>query len=177
MLEQQGWKLEVNQKYKITLSFSIDHSGRSADRAGLLRFHCTGHATEKDVSRVNRSISIAAGLPVGDVYTVNGDIRLSEIVRNIETISGEILLENSRIGRDLERAKGDVTLLQGATIEGDIIIAAQRGWCNKFFSGNSRPLKLVIDEKPSVNGRIHLYREVELHIDPAADVGELIEHC
>lgn len=194
-------------------------------------FTASADVTEKDISRVNRSISIAAGLTVGDVSTVNGGIRLSEaaiagevhtvngsielgarvdsaetvngigideevivsgavstvnrniavdagseIERNIETIDGEILLENSRIGEDLETANGDVTLLQGATVERDIIIADQRGWWDKFFSGNSRPLKLVIDVKSSVKGRIHLYREVELHIEPAADVGELIEH-
>tara|TARA_B100000035_G_scaffold254395_1_gene223941 strand:+ start:207 stop:440 length:234 start_codon:yes stop_codon:yes gene_type:complete len=73
-----------------------------------------------------------------------------------------------------ETVNGDVTLLQGATVEGDIIIADQRGWWNNFFSGNSRPLKQVIDEKSSVKGRIHLYREVGLHIEPAADVRELI---
>ena len=73
-------------------------------------------------------------------------------------------------------ANCDITLLQGATVEGDIIIADQRGWWNNFFSGNSRPLKLAIDEKSSVKGRIHLSREVELHIDPSADVDELIEH-
>jgi hypothetical protein len=201
---------------------------------GCYVFTASADATEEDISRINRSIFIAAGLTVGDVSTVNGGIRLSaaaiagevhivngsielgararvdsaetvngdigigeevivngavstvngniavnagsEIERNIETINGEILLENSRIGGDLETANGDVTLLQGATVEGDIIIDDQRGWWNKLFSGNSRPLKLVIDEKSSVKGRIHLYREVELHIDPAAEVGELIEH-
>ena len=166
-------------------------------------FTASADATEEDISRVNRSISIAAGLAVGDVSTVNGGIRLSEaaIAGEVHTVSGsielgarsrvdsaetvnggigigeeviasgavstvngdiavdagseierngEILLENPRIGGDLETANGDITLLQGATVEGDIIIADQRGWRNKFFSGNSRPLKLVIDEKSSV---------------------------
>ncbi len=190
---------------------------------GCYVFTASADATEEDISQVERSISIAAGLAVRDVSTVNGGIRLSEaasagevhtvnrsielgararvdsaetvngsigigeevivsgavstvngniapdagseIERNIETINGEILLENSQIGGGLETANGDVTLLRGATVEEDIIIADQQGWWNKFFSGNSRPLKLVIDEKSSVKGRIHLYREVELNIN------------
>lgn len=83
---------------------------------GCYVFTASADATEEDISRVNRSISIAAGLTVGDVSTVNCGIRLSaaaiagevhtvngsiEIEHNIETINGEILLENSRIGGDL----------------------------------------------------------------------------
>ena len=96
---------------------------------------------------VNGGIGISEEvIASGAVSTVNGDIAVdagSEIERN-----GEILLENPRIGGDLETANGGITSA-GATVEGDIIIADQRGWRNKFFSGNSRPLKLVIDEKSS----------------------------
>ena len=128
-------------------------------------FTASADATEEDISRVNRSISIAAGLAVGDVSTVNGGIRLSEaaIAGEVHTVSGsielgarsrvdsaetvnggigigeeviasgavstvngdiavdagseierngEILLENPRIGGDLETANGGITLLR-----------------------------------------------------------------
>lgn len=132
------------------------------------------------VETVNGGIGIGEEVIVsGVISTVNGNVNVdaeSEIERNIETINGEIFLKNSRIKGDLETANGNITLLQGATVEGDIIVADHRGWWSKLFSGNRFPIKLVIDERSSVEGRIHLYREVELHIDPAADVGELIEH-
>ena len=180
MPNQQDRTLEVNQNDKIILPFSIDHSSCSAIVLGCYDFTASADATEEDISRVNRSISIAAGLAVGDVSTVNGGIRLSEaaIAGEVHTVSGsielgarsrvdsaatvnggigigeeviasgavstvngdiavdagseierngEILLENPRIGGDLETANGDITLLQGATVEGDIIIADQRG--------------------------------------------------
>ena len=71
---------------------------------------------------------------------------------------------------------GGITLLQGARVEGDAISAEQRCWWNKCFSGNSDPLKLVIDEGSSVKAHLLFNSEVELRIDPEADVGELIEH-
>lgn len=80
---------------------------------------------------VNGGIGIGEEVIASGAFsTVNGNIAVdagSEIERNIETINGKILLENSRIGGDLETANGDITLLQGATVEGDIIIADQRG--------------------------------------------------
>ena len=61
---------------------------------GCYVFTASADATEEDISRVNRSISIAAGLTVGDVSTVNGGIRLSEaaIAGEVHTVNGSIEL-------------------------------------------------------------------------------------
>ena len=57
---------------------------------GCYDFTASADATEEDISRVNRSISIAAGLAVGNVSTVYGGIRLSEaaIAGEVHTVNG-----------------------------------------------------------------------------------------
>ena len=61
---------------------------------GCYVFTASADATEEDISRVNRSIFIAAGLTVGDVSTVNGGIRLSAaaIAGEVHTVNGSIEL-------------------------------------------------------------------------------------
>ena len=59
---------------------------------GCYVFTASTDATEEDISRVNRGISIEAGLTVEDVSTVNGGIRLSEAA-----IAGEVHTVNSSI--------------------------------------------------------------------------------
>lgn len=61
---------------------------------GFYVFTASTDATEEDISRVNRGISIEAGLTVEDVSTVNGGIRLSEaaIAGEVHTVNGSFEL-------------------------------------------------------------------------------------
>ena len=75
------------------------------------------------------------------------------------------------MGGDLKTRNGDIEILQGSRVVGDVSLGEpERGFFDKKHP------KLIIDADSSVLGTIHLYREVELHIDDAASVGKILEH-
>ena len=124
--------------------------------------------------RVGNNVSVR-----GSLETVNGSIRTdrgSNIESAIETVNGSINIRNTHVGNDIKTANGDIDILHGSVVEGDVIVRGKRHWWDRFFEfSRSRP-ELTIDSDSSVLGDIHLYQDVELNIASDAVVGEIIEH-
>ena len=145
------------------------------------------------VETVNGGIELGDRVKVHSAATVNGSIEVKEDVRieeGLSTVNGGISVEeNSRIGGDLETVNGGIqirgsvidgnlTTVNGsirlrdkARVRGDIIFEKPQG-----YSGYPKPPMLRIDAGVSVEGTIHLYREIRLNISEDASVGEIIRH-
>lgn len=69
-----------------------------------------------DVSKVNRSINIAAGETVDDVSTVNGSIRIEDGARaeDVETVNGSVRIGANAVVGGVESVNGRITLGAGA---------------------------------------------------------------
>lgn len=130
---------------------------------------------------VNGGIELAGGVQVaGDVRTINGRVRLgpaSRIAGGVSTVNGGISLQGAGVEGPLRAKSGDIELLDGSVVEGDIVFEGGRGWWQGLLGQvwEQSPV-LRIDASSAVRGRIHLYREVELRIHEDAEVGEIITH-
>lgn len=131
-------------------------------------------------STVNGGISIGAAVTVkNSLDTVNGGISTragTTVEDSIETVNGRVRLRDTEVGGDIETSNGDIEVLDGSRVEGDILVKGRRHWWDRFFDFSNRPPEIEIDTNSSVLGDIHLYREVELKIADGAVVGEIIEH-
>lgn len=129
---------------------------------------------------VNGSIRVRSDVTVnGSLSTVNGGIRTAAgtvIEHRVHTVNGKIQLLNTSVGGNVQTRNGDISLRDGSTVAGDIVVKGRRSWAGRFFNFNRRAPTISIDADSSVKGDIHLYRKVELDIDDAADVGEVIRH-
>ncbi|MBW8823531.1 MAG: hypothetical protein JF567_04725 [Xanthomonadales bacterium] len=88
----------------------------------LLTACSTVHA-QKDVSKVNGSVEVAAGEHAGSASTVNGSVRLGDgaSVSSATTVNGSIKAGNSvTINEDATTVNGGVHFGTRATINGDI---------------------------------------------------------
>lgn len=155
-------------------------------------------ASASKVSTVNGSIDLDNDVTIRSAHTVNGGIRVGEnatvrgsletvnggisteqgtkVEDTIETVNGRLRLRETRVGENLETSNGDIELLFGSVVEGDVIVRGRKHWWDRFFSINNRQPELTIDADSSVLGEIHLYQEVELNIETGAEVGDIIEH-
>jgi len=114
---------------------------------------------EKSIETVNGGIEIGEGSLVGyDVQTVNGDIDLNKVT----------------VTRNIKTNNGDISLLNGTRVNGDIIIEASNGWFSGW--GDSDENTILIDDSSEVVGNIHLYKPVQLEISDKAKVGDIKHH-
>ncbi|MCH7743637.1 MAG: hypothetical protein IIB71_13350 [Proteobacteria bacterium] len=152
--------------------------GSSADRVetvnGSVRIH--DDVSVYSVETVNGSIRAGRNLKVqDDVSTVNGGIDLQKgtiINSGVRTVNGTIGLSDTQVLRDVETTNGDIRLLHGSVVSGDVIFH-QTG---SFLYGKINRPKLVVDADSVIKGAVHLYRQVKLEIAEDARVGEVIEH-
>ncbi|MCH7744322.1 MAG: hypothetical protein IIB71_16895 [Proteobacteria bacterium] len=128
------------------------------------------------VETVNGSIRAGRNLKVqDDISTVNGgiDLRKSSVIKNsVSTVNGTISLSATQVLRDVETTNGDIRLLHGSVVSGDVIFH-QTG--SILYRKINRP-RLVVDADSVIKGAVHLYRQVKLEIADDAWVGEIIEH-
>ena len=85
----------------------------------------------------------------------------SEIGQNIETVNGDIKLEDVDIRRDISTVNGNIWLRDSTHVEGDIVYEKNN---NGNDWGNSRPPSLRIEDSVVVDGDIVLHRPVDLDI-------------
>jgi len=83
-------------------------------------------------------------------------------------VNGEITIVGAEIGGDLTTTNGDVTLTDGSTLRGDLIVEEPGGW--RWTRKRRNPV-VIIGPNTSVAGDIRLEREVELFISDSAAVG------
>ncbi len=155
-------------------------------------------ASANKVSTVNGSIDLDSEVVISSAHTINGGIRVgensvvngsletvnggistepgTEVTATIETVNGRLRLRDTKVGENVETSNGDIELLYGSVVEGDVVVRGRRHWWDRFFNFSNREPELTIDAESSVLGDIHLYQEVELNIEAGAVTGEIIEH-
>lgn len=184
---------------RINQGVTVDNGDRVGDVSSVNgSIQISDGASARKVSTVNGSIDLDNDVVIDSAHTVNGGIRVgentaingsletvnggisteagTEIEETIETVNGRLRLRDTRVGENVETSNGDIELLHGSVVEGDVVVRGRRHWWDRFFSFNNREPELTIDADSSVLGDIHLYQEVELNIEQGAMVGEIIEH-
>lgn len=126
-----------------------------------------------DLEAVNGSLRFGPGLRLaGEASTVNGSIEASqcEIGKDVETVNGSLRFEACQLRGDLELVNGRVELSGNTVLAGDLTVRKPKGtgW------GQQKNPVVIIGAGVEVRGRIVLEREVDLRIDPAARVGQVI---
>lgn len=133
-----------------------------------------GVRIEGDLEAVNGSLRFGPGLRLaGDATTVNGSVEASqcEVGRDVETVNGTLRFDSCQLRGAMELVNGRVELSGTTVLAGDLTVRKpSMGWGN---SNNKKPV-IVIGAGVEVRGRIVLEREVDLQIDPAARVGQII---
>jgi len=136
--------------------------------------------TVNEAGTVNGGIRLGSDVKVnGELSTVNGGIRInagSVVAHNVETVNGRVHLESAVIRQNIVTSNGDIDIVGGAIVEGDIIVESRRRWWDRLFDWNNRPPRITVDAESSVQGDIHIYREVKLEIEDGAMVGDIVEH-
>lgn len=153
-----------------------------------------GNSRIEDASTVNGGVSLDDGVTAEDLSTVNGAIRVGEnatidgeidavngsislekgtkVSRDIGNVNGAIRLAGSEVGGDVSTVSGDVDVIEGALIKGDLVVEKPNSW-GWFNSKNSRVPRIIIGPDSEVRGTIRLEREVELYISDSAKVGRV----
>ncbi|MDH4046568.1 MAG: hypothetical protein OEW68_02690 [Gammaproteobacteria bacterium] len=148
-------------------------------------------STVRDLDTVNGSIQVGSNATTGDINGVNGSIRLgkavvvdgeisvvngkisvdegSKVAQDVGNVNGEFEILGSEIGGDLSTVNGDVLVADGSVIKGDLRVEKPSGWGWK----NQRKPRVVIGPESTVEGKVHLEREVELYIHDSASVGSV----
>ncbi len=129
------------------------------------------------VETVNGNIRAGVNFKVeGDITTVNGGIELRKgtlVSDDVTTVNGTIRLQSTSVGNDVSTVNGDI-ILRNSNVSGDVVFEENRGFFNGQRDGDNP--RLIVDANSTISGVIHLYRKVDLEIDEAANVGEIIEH-
>jgi len=137
-----------------------------------------GHSTEvADVHTVNGAVDLGREVLVdGDLGTVNGSIECAEgtwVRRDIETVNGSIRLLRTEVGDDVTTHNGDIHLLDGTEVHGDVRVRRVTGRTDR-----SRPLRIVVGEGSVVHGDVINRQDrfpVEVHLARGARVeGEIL---
>lgn len=145
----------------------------------------------EEASTVNGGVSIADGVQCEDLSTVNGAIKVGESVtvdgeidavngritvatastvsKGVENVNGLIELTGAEIGGDVATVKGDISVLEGTVIMGDLIIEKPSGW--RWKSNKKRNPRIIIGPGSRVVGTIVVEHEVDLFISDTAEVG------
>ncbi|NCF72249.1 MAG: hypothetical protein GWP67_01990 [Gammaproteobacteria bacterium] len=126
-----------------------------------------------NLSTVNGAVKVGESAVVdGEIEAVNGGISVkkdAKIARDVSNVNGQIDLSGAEVGGDVSTVTGDVNVVDGSVVKGDLIVEkpSNWGWGNK----NNRKPRIVIGPGSTVEGVINLEREVELYISTTANVG------
>ena len=184
---------------RVNSSISIDAGEQVGDVSTVNGGIRLGNgASAKEVSTVNGSITIGDNASLTSAETVNGALnagvgvtvdenletinggissgRGTRISGSIETVNGALRLRQTEIGGDVITSRGDIDILDGSLVKGDVHFKGQRSWWNRLLRFNSGKPELTIDASSEVAGDIHLYRQVDLDIAAGSLLGEVIEH-
>jgi hypothetical protein len=128
----------------------------------------------EDIESVNGTIRIGQNASIsGSVSAVNGKIELgsgSTVARDVSNVNGEFLITRSDIGGDLSTVSGDVWLLDGSVLQGDLLVEKPGGW---GWGRSRRVPRIVIGPGSRVLGKIEAKREIELYLSDTAEVAEV----
>ena len=129
----------------------------------------------KSIDSVNGSIELGKAVTVdGGVDAVNGAIKIqsgSQVGDDVETVNGGIRLENTSVAGDVRTYNGQLRILQGSEVTGNVVVRKSKGW-----SSNKRrkPVRVEIGEDVIIHGDLIFEHAVELKLHDSARVGEII---
>lgn len=77
---------------------------------------------DRDYSKINGSVRVAAGLTIGDASTVNGSITVEQgaTAEDVESVNGRITVEEGARAKSLETVNGSITLAEKAVVSDDV---------------------------------------------------------
>jgi DUF4097 and DUF4098 domain-containing protein YvlB len=130
-------------------------------------------ATTEDLSTVNGAINLAKNVTVnGEIEAVNGQIDIDaggKVERDVSNVNGEITLWAATVGGDISTVSGDIRLLDGSEVMGDLIVEKQRGW--SWNEKTRRIPEIVVGPGSKVHGEIRVEQVVKLYVSDTAEVG------
>ena len=155
--------------------------------------HLGDNVTTGDVESVNGSIRIGNNSFVQSIESVNGSIRLGndvtversvdavngaitlqpgcEVGGRIETVNGGIKMENTRVAGDVETYNGQLRILNGSEVSGNVVVRKSKGWS---VNKRRKPVQVEIGQDVVVHGNLIFESAVELKLHDTANVGEII---
>jgi hypothetical protein len=147
----------------------------------------TGSHT-RDLDSINGSITLAERVEAGAVKTVNGELEVGSGVRisgslgavngavrgtggtivdgDVGTVNGPIELRGVTVRGRVSNHAGDVRLLDGTLVEGDLELAQPD-------HGSKRSDAVVIGVGVQVRGTVRASRAVRLFVHPSAKLGRI----
>jgi hypothetical protein len=167
--------------------------GADAEVAGDLRtvngsVRVARQARTRDLDSINGSITLAERVQVGGVATVNGSVAVGTGARiagslgavngsvrgaggaivdgDVRTVNGSIELRGVTVRGQVGNHAGDVRLLDGTLVEGDLELAEPD-------HGNKRSDAVVIGVGVQVRGALRASRPVRLFVHPSARLGSI----
>jgi len=148
-------------------------------------------ATIEDAETVNGGVKIAANVKAESLTTVNGSVKVGEaatidgeieavngaitvkkgarVAKSISNVNGTIQLSGAQIGGDVSTVTGDVEVVEGTVVKGDLIVDKPSSW--SWGKKKDRKPRIVIGPGSAVEGSIKLEHEVELYVSTTARVG------
>jgi hypothetical protein len=150
-------------------------SGASIENASTVNggVKIAANVQSENLSTVNGAVKVGESATVdGEIEAVNGSVSVkkgSKIARSISNVNGQIELSGVEVGGDVSTVTGDVDIVDGTVVKGDLIVEKPNNW----GSGNSKNRKprIVIGPGSTIEGVIELEREVELYVSATAKVG------
>lgn len=129
----------------------------------------------ESIDSVNGSIKLGHDVAVNKgIDSVNGAITLEagcEVGGNVKSVNGSIRMENARIAGDVETYNGQLRILRGSEVSGNVVVRKSKGWnSNK----RSKPVRVEIGEDVVIHGDLIFEQAVELNLHDTARVGEII---
>lgn len=173
-------RTEANAQYGEleTVNGSVDVAdGVQADSASTVngRVEIGDNAVIGAVETVNGSIDLGHTVTIErDVSTVNGAIEIekgSRVFGKLETVNGAVELEGTEVDGRIETVNGDITVGEGSTVRGGILVEKPKGnWI--FGNNNTQKIpRIVIGANSVVEGTLDFEREVELYVHASAKIG------
>ena len=127
----------------------------------------------RDLSTVNGSVKVGESATVdGEIEAVNGRITVekgSTVASSVSNVNGQIELSGAEVGGDVSTVTGDINVVEGAVVKGDLIVEKPSSW--GWGKSKTRKPRIVIGPGSAVEGVIKLERKVELFISETAKVG------
>ncbi len=134
--------------------------------------HVGNGSKVKDLGTVNGRVEIGEKVSVeGSMKNVNGKISAgkgSEIRDHVRTVNGSIVLTGTTVGRDIRTHNGDISLLDGCTVSGDIVVDKSGG-----FSLRKRRMTIRLTGKSVVEGDVIIkdkHLDATVHLEDGCEV-------
>jgi DUF4097 and DUF4098 domain-containing protein YvlB len=127
----------------------------------------------ENLSTVNGAVKVGESAIVdGEIEAVNGGVSVkkgAKVAHSISNVNGQIDLSGAEVGGDVSTVTGDVNVVDGSVVKGDLIVEKPSNW--GWGEKKNRKPRIVVGPGSTVEGVIDLEREVELYISATANVG------